>query len=94
MPEDILNTNDHSILLTFVITGNMTQRGSIVWKFNTSLLHDYVYAKEIKNIVKHSRNKYQYLEDKWIIMMKSDMRSLTILYTSQKKKNDNIKLEI
>jgi exonuclease III len=80
--------SDHSLLLTSINTGNMDERGRGFWKFNTSLLHDDVYVKEIKNIVKNSRDKYQHLEDKGLVweIIKSDIRSFTIPYTVQKKK--------
>jgi exonuclease III len=80
--------SDHSLVKASFSNGNSEQRGRGFWKFNTSLLHDDIYVKEIKNIIKESRSKYQHLEDKGLLweLIKSDVRSFTVPYTAKKKK--------
>jgi hypothetical protein len=63
-------------------------RGRGFWKFNTSLLHDDIYVKEIKNIIKQCEKDYSTMIDKGLAweLTKFEIRSHTLPYCIKKKK--------
>ncbi len=80
--------SDHSLLKFSIINHTKDKTGRGFWKFNTSLLHDHEYVKNIKNIIKSSTNTHDHIEDKSLIweIIKFEIRNYTIIYSSQKKK--------
>jgi exonuclease III len=82
--------SDHSLLKLTI--GNASERtGRGFWKFNTSLLHDEEYVKNIKNIIRSTGETYSNINDKGLIweMIKLNVRNYTIPYSAIKKKKQN-----
>jgi exonuclease III len=88
--------SDHSII-NVNINNSQSQRGRGYWKFNNSLLHDTIFVKNVKTLLKECERKYSYIHDnglKWDTI-KMDVRSFTIPYCIKKKKcNNKLKAEL
>ena len=86
--------SDHSLLCLVIKTSNHSNRGKGFWKFNSSLLNDDIYVKEIKKIIDAGKVRYEHALDKGLVweIIKSEIRSFTVPYTSKKKK-ENTQLE-
>jgi exonuclease III len=82
--------SDHS-LIKFSIGYSAKQAGKGFWKFNTSLLHDQDYVKNIKNIIKSTAENHNHLADKSLIweIIKLNIRNFTIPYSADKKRQQN-----
>ncbi len=80
--------SDHSLLHLIVGVNHTENRGKGFWKFNSSLIHDSEYVKNLKNIIKQAGDKYDYIEDKRVKweLIKLEIRSYTLPYTINKKK--------
>ncbi len=78
--------SDHSLLLVDFGQGDNTSRGRGLWKFNSTLLKDPVYVKNIKALLQSSRKKHSDLNNglKWE-MIKHDVRAYTKPYSTKKK---------
>ena len=78
--------SDHSIItLDWQLDEN--KRGPGVWRFNTSLLQDAVYEKEIVNIIQQGKYKYSTCNaaDQWE-MIKHDIMKYSMNYSRTKAK--------
>ena len=82
--------SDHSLLI-FEIGNSPSKHGRGFWKFNCNLLHDIEYVSNIKSLIQTVNDQHNYLQDKclkWEII-KSEIRSYTIPYSVNKKKQNN-----
>ena len=83
--------SDHSLLKISFMNNTTNKFGKGFWKFNSSLLHDLEYVKNIKEIIIKCGLKYQHLHDKPLIweFIKFEIRNYTVPYCIQKKKEQN-----
>ena len=90
--------SDHSLIDIHFFKAETPKRGPSFWHFNSALLKDLEYIKQIKKTYNESMEKYKELEDKGIKwdLIKMEIRSTTICYSKTKAKNtrDNIKEKV
>jgi len=79
--------SDHSILI-MNFDFDFYSRGRGYWKFNSNLLHDKNYVRNIKEIIKDSTNEFNTYDDKGLVweMVKLKIRSFSVPYCIKKKK--------
>lgn len=79
--------SDHSILI-MKFEFNFVSRGRGYWKFNSELLHDTTYVKNIKEIIKDSIIEFLEYEDKGLVweLVKLKIRSYSVPHCIRKKK--------
>ena len=79
--------SDHSILI-MKLEFDFMSRGRGYWKFNTELLHDVNYVKNIKQIIKQSHTELSNYRDSGLIweIVKLKIRSFSVPYCIKKKK--------
>lgn len=79
---------DHCLLTTEIDTHIIHRAGKGFWKFNSSLLNDPTYVKEIKKIIHETGAEYSYLDDKNTLweLIKLSIRNFSIPYSIKKKK--------
>jgi len=79
--------SDHSIL-NFDLSGDNIERGRGFWKFNSKLLHNPHYVKNIKEIIKQSKIELEKYTDKGLTweLVKLKIRNFTIPFCIKKNK--------
>ena len=80
--------SEHILLKLSLISGTKQNRGKGFWKFNSSLLHDSVYVKNIINIIQNVAFIHTDFVDKGAIweFIKLEIRTYTISYCIKNKK--------
>ena len=80
--------SDHSILKISFGNHNIN-RGKGFWKFNSKLLHDSDYVKNIKEIIQDCKEEYIIQEDKGLTweLVKLKIRSYSVPFCIKKRKN-------
>jgi exonuclease III len=89
-------SSDHSILI-FELNNDNIERGRGFWKFNSKLLHNPEYVKNIKEIIKNCKSELEKYTDKGLTweIVKLKIRSYTIPFCIKRKKEKQaFKLEL
>ena len=83
--------SDHSLLKVQLNSIDKHSTGKGFWKFNASLLHDNLFVKKVKDLIKSCGEKHAHLEDKRLVweFIKFSIRNYTISYSSYKKKQQS-----
>lgn len=86
--------SDHSSITMHVKHLPKETRGTSHWKFNSSLIYDEGYVRELTEQIEVWKNEYSTVEDKRVMwdLMKYEIRKFTMKYCSKKKKEDTRRL--
>lgn len=86
--------SDHSLLKIHFKLYNTQDKGKGFWKFNASLLHDKDYIDLVKKVITENEQRYPDFKNKALLwdVIKCDIRSHTVSYSSFKAKQKRIEL--
>ena len=80
--------SDHSRITLSLKTGNEATKGRGFWKFNSSLLHNQIYVRDLKTVISQTAERHCNQTDPATLweLVKLEVRSFTIPYCVAKKR--------